>query len=199
MKILVVVALVSLSFVACTGELDTRARDTDRDAANPIEAGSSPSGDPPCQPQSRDFSYGKTILGLWLEEVIVSLGAPGEHRAARSEIRDTGTALWIDIPAYRKSSIIYSTMITPDTDPDLTQSSTEKKIGRRGSYTLYFERGNFAWESYTASNGTWQLSLLAYPGAGSDIVAWPRGIIDWLNNAVDRAERSPPQCRGSIN
>ena len=90
-------------------------------------------------------------------------------------------------------------MITPDTDPDLTQSSTEKKIERRGSYTLYFNKSEYAWESYKASNAKWQLSLLAYPGAGSDIVSWPRGIIDWLHNAVDRAEQSPPQCRGSIN
>jgi hypothetical protein len=198
MKILVVVAVVSLSFVACTGELDTRAGDAGRDAASPIEAGSSPSSDPPCQPQSRDLSYGKTIPGLWLEELIVGLGVPGRHRAARSEVRDTGTALWIDIPAYRRGSIIYSTMITPDTDPDLTQSSTEKKIGRRGSYTLYLERGHFAWESYKASNGTWQLSLLAYPGAGSDTVTWPQGTIDWLHNAVDRAGQSPPQCRGDF-
>ena len=195
MKILVVV-LVSLSFVACTGELDIRARDTGRDIVSPIEAGSSPSGDPPCQPQSRDLSYGKTIPGLWLEELIVDLRVPGRDRASRREVRDTGTALWIDIPAYSRGSIIYSTMITPDTDPDLPQSSTEEKIGHRGSYTLYFERGNFAWESYTASNGTWQLSLLAFPGAGSDTVTWPQGIIDWLHNAVDRAEQSPPQCRG---
>lgn len=152
-----------------------------------------------CEPQSRDLSYGKTIPGLWLEEVIVSLGAPGEHPAARSEIRDTGTALWIDLPAYRKSSIIYATMITPDTDPDFTSSATDQMIERRGSYTLYFNKSEYAWESYKASNGKWQRSLLAYPGAGSDIVAWPQGIIAWLNNLVDRAEQSPPQCRGPIN
>ncbi len=192
-------ALAFLSSVACPDGLGTRARDADRDNASPIDAGSSPGGDQLCEPQSRDLSYGKTIPGLWLEEVIVRLGAPGEHPAARSEIRDTGTALWIDIPAYRKSSIIYATMITPDTDPDFTSSATDQMIERRGSYTLYFNKGEYAWESYMASNGNWQLSLLAYPGAGSDVVAWPQGIIAWLDNVVDRAEQYPPQCRGPIN
>jgi hypothetical protein len=199
MKDLFFVALAFLSFVACTDGLGNQARDADRDNASPIDIRSSLGGDQPCEPQSRDLSYGRTIPGLWLEEVIVGVGAPGEHPAARSEIRDTGTALWIDIPAYRKSSFIYATMITPDTDPDITSSATEEMIERRGNYTLFFNKGEYAWESYKASNGTWQLSLLAYPGAGSDLVAWPQGIIAWLNNVVDRAEESPPQCRGSIN
>ncbi|CAN5463823.1 MAG: hypothetical protein ACR2MC_10110 [Actinomycetota bacterium] len=195
MKVPFYVALAFLSSVACTDGLGTRARDADRTTQVPS---TQPDGDQLCEPQSRDLSYGKTIPGLWLEEVIVRLGAPGEHPAPRSEIRDTGTALWIDIPAYRKGSIIYATMITPDTDPNFT-SATDQMIERRGSYTLYFNKGAYAWESYKASNGNWQLSLLAYPGAGSDVVAWPQGIIAWLNNVVDRAEQSPPQCRGPIN
>lgn len=198
MKVLLSVALILLGFVACTNEPETRARDTDREVASPSDVGSSPSGVPPCEPRSRELSYGKTIPGRWLEKVIVGLGAPGGYPTSRSEIRDTGTALWIDIPAYKESSTIYATMITPDTDPNLTSSATEKRIGRRGSYILYFDQGNFAWESYKASNGTWQLSLLAYPGSGSDVVAWPQGIVAWLNEAVDQAEQTPPQCRGSI-
>ncbi|HZJ51538.1 MAG TPA: hypothetical protein VFF07_12045 [Actinomycetota bacterium] len=199
MKLLLSAALALLGFVACTSGPNSRAPDADRGAASPIDVNSSPGGAPACEPNYRDLSYGKTIPGRWLEEVIVSLGAPGGHPASISDIRNTGTALWIDIPAYKESSTIYATMITPDTDSNVASLATEKRIGRRGSYLLYFNKGNSAWQSYrAASNGTWQLSLLAYPSANSDVVAWPRGIIDWLNETVDRAEQSPPQCQGPI-
>lgn len=166
----------------------------DQNAASPIDVSSSPGA--PCEHESRNVSYGKTIPGRWLEEVIVSLGAPGGHPASKGEVRDTGTALWIDIAAY-KSSTIYATMLTPGIDPNVTTSATEKEIGRRGSYTLYLDERN-AWHSYKASNGTWQLALLAYPSANNDEVTWPEGTTDWLNAVVDRADQSPPQCQGPI-
>ncbi|MDQ3660365.1 MAG: hypothetical protein M3454_04755 [Actinomycetota bacterium] len=197
MKVLLSAALALLGFLACTS--DNRTPEADRIAASPIDVGSPHGGAPACLPNNRDLSYGKTIPGRWLEEVIVSLGGPGRHPASMSDIRDTGTALWINIPSYKKSSTIYATMTTPDTDANLTSSATAKRIGRRGNYNLYLNKSQYAWESYKASNGTWQLSLLAYPGAGNDIVAWPQGTIDWLEDAVDRAQQSPPQCRGSIN
>jgi hypothetical protein len=67
-----------------------------------------------------------------------------------------------------------------------------------GSYVLYFVDSGHAWQSYKASNGTWQLSLLAYPGANQDEVTWPDETTNWLNEAVDRAEKSPPGCQGPI-
>lgn len=190
-------ALALLTLIGCTNDNDTRARHTARDPSS-TNVSSSPSVPVQlCEPQSRGLSYGKTIPGRWLEDVIVSLGAPGGHSASKNEIRDTGTALWIDIPAYKESSTIYATMIMPGIDPDVTPSATEKEIGRRGSYTLYFVEGN-SWESYKASNSTWQLSLLAYPRSNKAEVAWPHRVIDWLNAALDRAAQSSPHCRGPI-
>jgi len=196
MNALFAAALALLTLVACTNETDTRARHTARDSSSPNKLSSSAPGVVQlCEPQSRDLSYGETIPGRWLEDVIVSLGAPGGHSASKNEIRDTGTALWIDIPAYKESSTIYATMITPGSDPNITSSATKKEVGRRGSYILYFDEGN-EWESYKASNGTWQLTLLAYAGPNKDEVTWPHEIDDWLNAALDRAEQSPPRCRG---
>jgi hypothetical protein len=132
-----------------------------------------------------------------LEETIVEINAPGGHSLSRTQIKDTGTALWIDIPAYEGMSFLYATMLTPRVDPP-AESVTEKKIGRHGSYVIYFDEGN-GWQSYKASNERWQLSLLAYLAAGTDRVVWPRGSIEWLKAAVDLAEESPPECEGPLS
>ncbi|MGI8706851.1 MAG: hypothetical protein ACR2LG_01405 [Actinomycetota bacterium] len=190
MKVLLTAALAFLSFAACTDDAPTRAQHMGRDASSPVSDG------PACEPQSRDLSYGKTVPGRWLQDVLVSFGAPGDHPLRQKEIRDTGAALWIDIPEYEDA--IYAIMLTPDFDPNVTRSKTEKEVGRQHSYTLYFDDSNFAWESYRVANNKWQLALLAYPGAGKDGVTWPQGTTRWLKAAVGRAQQSPPRCGGPV-
>lgn len=191
-KVLLASALAILSFAACTNDAPTRAHHMGGDTSSPA------SDDPACEPQSHDPSYGKTIPGRWLQDVLVGFGAPGGHPLTQKDIRDTGTALWIDIPEYEDGSTIYATMLTPNFDPNVTRSKTEIEIGQQHSYTLFFDDSNSAWESYRAANNRWQLALLAYPGAGKDDVTWPEGTIRWLKAAVSRAQQSPPQCRGPM-
>jgi len=116
---------------------------------------------------------------------------------SKSETRDTGTACGSISQRSKESSTIYATMLMPGIDPDVTSSATEKEVGRRGSYDLLFVEGH-SWESYKASYKTWQLSLLAYPRSNKAKVAWPHGIIDWINAALEQAQQSSPRCRGPI-
>lgn len=150
---------------------------------------------PPCDD---DQSYGQTIPGRWLEDVIVDLGGPGGYDVTDEEVKDTGTALEIDVPAYGHDPTIYATMLTPGDDPNITSSPPEVELGKRGGYTLYLQNGN-PWESYKAVGEDWQLSLIAYPGVDSDQVAWPDATRDWLTRAVDLAQESPPQCSGPLS
>lgn len=158
---------------------------------------SSSSDLPPCEDENTK-SYGQEPPGLWLKDVLLELGAPGGHPLAKDDVRDTGTALWIDIPEYDNDPTIYATMLTPGADPNVAESETETEIGTRQSYTLYFNDTDYQMESYKAVNENWQLALLAYPGADNDEVMWPDGTVEWLKQAVDIAEQSPPQCEGPI-
>jgi hypothetical protein len=143
-------------------------------------------------------SYGRTIPGRWLKEVILNLGAPGGYEVTNKQVRDTGTALSIDIPQYDNDPTIYATMLTPGDDPNITSSPPKEEVGRHGSYTLYLQKGN-PWQSYTAIGADWQLSLIAYPGADNDQIAWPDGILEWLAQAAKIAQDSPPECSGPLN
>lgn len=152
---------------------------------------------PPCEDENSK-SYGQEPPGKWLKDVLLELGAPGGYPLTEEDVRDTGTALWIDIPEYDNDPTIYATMVTPDIDPNVPRSTSEKEIGRRQSYTLYFDETDYKMETYRAVNDRWQLALLGYPGAGNDEVLWPDGTVAWLKQAVDIAEESPPQCEGPI-
>ena len=147
----------------------------------------------PCEPADEP-SYGKTIPGKWLENVFVELGAPGGHEISRPDIRDTGTALWIDIPAYEDGATIYATMLAMPVDPNEDWEAPEREIGRHGEYRITLTEGDFAWESYQARSEDWQLALIAYPGKGNDTVEWPQGTVEWIERVVEVAEESPPRC-----
>lgn len=150
---------------------------------------------PPCD---ADQSYGESIPGRWLKDLITELGAPGGYDVTRDEVRDTGTALRIDIPEYDNDPTIYASMLTPGEDPNIASPPPEEEVGERGDYTFYLQRGD-SWQSYKAVSEDWQVSLIAYPGADNDDVAWPEGTIDWLRRAVDIAAESPPRCSGPLN
>lgn len=94
---------------------------------------------PPCEDE-HSKSYGEEPPGLWLNDLLLELGAPGGHPLTQDDVGDTGTALVINIPEYGNDPTIYATMLTPGIDPNVTESETEKEIGSRHTYTFYFER-----------------------------------------------------------
>lgn len=147
-----------------------------------------------CESEERS-SYGETISGQWLRDLLLRshLGAPGVYTTPE-HIIDTGTALEIRTPAYRGITL-YATLLPPPFRE--SETSTEEEVGRHGDFTMYLVRGDFAWESYVARSDEWQLSLIAYPGPGKDRVEWPKGVLKWLERAVDNLEFSPPDCEPS--
>jgi hypothetical protein len=186
--------LIATLCVACEGEGAPAASQPNHAAPTP----SAPvAGDllPACDD---DQSYGRTIPGRWLEDVILTLGAPGGHEVTNKEVGDTGTALSIDIPQYDNDPTIYATMLTPGDDPNITSSPVEEEVGKHGNYILYLQDGN-PWQSYKAISAGWQLSLIAYPGADNDQIAWPDGTLEWLAQAAKIAQDSPPECSGPLN
>lgn len=97
---------------------------------------------PPCADE-HSKSYGQEPPGLWLKDLLLELGAPSGHPLENDDVRDTGTALWIDIPEYDNDPTIYATMLTPVIHPNADESETENEIGTRHSYTLdeNYDRG----------------------------------------------------------
>lgn len=191
MKVFLAAALALLSFGACTNESDGRAGLMDQNETSPIDVSSSPGA--PCEQKSQDVSYGNTIPGRWLKELLLDLGVPGNYQVSSHQIQDTGTALRIDIPAYEGQFGIYAVMISIGDDASGTDAR-ENRIGRQGTYDLYFDGGN----QYRAANATWQLSLLAYPETPEGDISWPDQTTDWLMRAARRAEQSPPHCQEPI-
>ncbi len=151
-----------------------------------------PAHEPPCDAGQ---SYGQTIPGRWLENVLVRIGAPGNHSVTHDQVGDTGTALSIRIPAYEDGPTLYTTMLAKPFPENEDWEAPEQEIGRHGRFELFITKGEFAWESYTARSDQWQLAVIAYPGPGNDEVRWPSGTVDWLSRAAEIAQDSPPQCR----
>jgi Tol biopolymer transport system component len=141
-------------------------------------------------------SYGQTIPGRWLEDLLVDIGAPGNHAVTHDQVGDTGTTLSIDIPAYEHGPTLYATMLAKPFPVNEDWEAPEKEIDRHGEFRILLTRGDFAWESYRARSDDWQLALIAYPGAENNEVTWPEGTLDWLARAVDLTQESPPECSG---
>lgn len=161
---------------------------------NPNQAGelSTPKR-PSCQPADEP-SYGTTIPGMWLEELFVEMAAPGGHQVTHQQVRDTGTALWIEIPAYEDALTLYATLISRPFPVNEDWDAPEREIERRGDFTIYFTTGDFPWESFVARDPEWQLALLAYAAKGQERIKWPDGVRKWLRAGIEEIEHSPPDC-----
>lgn len=149
---------------------------------------------PPCEDNQRGRNYGKTIPGEWLEALLLELGAPGGYPLTKSDVRDTGTALWIDIPEYDNDPTLYATMLSDPFPENEHWEAPEEEIGRQGDFQLFITKGEFAWQSYKARSDQWQLAIIAYPGPDQGEVRWPSGTVQWLSRAAEIAQDSPPRC-----
>ena len=154
---------------------------------------------PRCRPP-QNHSYGDTLPGRWMKDVLVELGAPGGYALDPKDVRDTGTAWLIDVAEYNKNIFVYAAMLTKGNDPNIPSPPPQEALGEEGSYKIYFSSGApTQWESYKAVGSRWQISLIAYPGADTDAIDWPQGTVDWLRGAAQTAEEAPPRCRGPLN
>ncbi|MPZ70830.1 MAG: hypothetical protein GEU71_15080 [Actinobacteria bacterium] len=138
-------------------------------------------------------SYGDLPIGTWLRELLLSEGSPQGDPLESSDIQDVGSSLQLKGSTSGPPMWMYVTAQNP---ADLSKDEgirTEHVSVIRGFEITHLTVANGSFDGYNASNGQWELSIIAYGGAeGITPKLSSDQTLDWFDAALGYADTSPP-------
>jgi hypothetical protein len=129
-------------------------------------------------------------LRPWLRSIIERIGAPEGWPVQPKHLRDTGTALEIDLPEYEGRFTVYVTAGPPDPEHDPKPSLD--RIGNEGRFALHSSSSAETYTLHAKSRSLW-LSLHAYSDSGRPVTWRPRDAPRaWFASFRVAAKTAPP-------